>query len=70
MLVRIGNANDVADRQMRVFEVAGNKENVRPIRSRTIQGEGADLLAETWRRPPGRVMPQSPPATNREDRSV
>ena len=28
MLVRIGNAKDVADGQMRVFEVAGTKVNV------------------------------------------
>ena len=99
MLVRIGNANDVADGQMRVFEVAGTKVNVassdgrlyafddtcthmgcslakgelegtivtcachgsqfdvttgavqrgpaqRPVRSREVQVEGADLLAE------------------------
>ena len=99
MLVRIGNATDVADGQMRVFDVAGTKVNVanasghlyafddtcthmgyslangeldgttvtcschgsqfdvtsgavlrgpaqRPIRSRTAQVEGADLLAE------------------------
>ena len=28
MLVRIGNAKDVADGQMRVFEIAGTKVNV------------------------------------------
>ncbi len=37
MLVRIGNANDVADRQMRVFEVAGTNPRSFP----------ADLRAET-----------------------
>ena len=99
MLVRIGNANHVADGQMRVFDVGGTKVNVasseghlyafddtcthmgcslangrlegtvvtcachgsqfdvttgavmrgpalRPIRSRTVQIEGPDLLAE------------------------
>jgi len=99
MLVRIGSANDVADGQMRVFDVAGTRVNVasseghfytfddtcthmgcslatgqlegttvtcachgsqfdvttgavmrgparRPVRARTIQIEGADLLAE------------------------
>lgn len=99
MFVRIGNAADVADGQMRVFDVAGTKVNVatangqlyafddtcthtgcslangelggttvtcachgsqfdvttgavlrgpaqRPVRSRAVQVEGADLLAE------------------------
>lgn len=99
MLVRIGSANDVADAQMRVFDVAGTKVNVtrsegrlyafddtcthmgcslakgqlegttvtcachgsqfdvttgavmrgpaqRPVRSRIVQIEGAELLAE------------------------
>jgi len=100
MLVRIGNAADVADGQMRVFDVAGTKVNVsnvsghlyafddtcthvgcslangelegttvtcachgsrfdvttgavirgpaqRPVRSRAVEVEGDDLLAET-----------------------
>lgn len=100
MLVRIGSANDVADGQMRVFDVGGTKVNVassegrlyafddtcthmgcslangelegtivtcachgsqfdvitgavmrgpapRPVRSRTVQIEGPDLLAES-----------------------
>jgi nitrite reductase/ring-hydroxylating ferredoxin subunit len=100
MLLRIGNANDVADGQMRVFHVAGTKVNVassegrlyafddtcthmgcslangqlegttvtcachgsqfdvttgavkrgpaqRPVRSRIVQIEGTDLVAET-----------------------
>ena len=100
MLVRIGNAADIADGQMRVFDVAGTKVNVanasghlyafddtcthmgcslangeldgttmtcvchgsqfdvasgavlrrpaqRSVRSRRVQVEGADLLAET-----------------------